>query len=277
MKIAIIGLGEIGGILTSQLIERCGVGQEELRLHDRNEGKRAALQRRYPGVETAAEAEEAVRGADGVFLCVQPPNIPELLRKIAPVLREGANVFVSSSNIRLAEAEAITGGKISKFLPTVNSAVGRGVIYAAHGQRVTREDAAFFEHLMDGLCGRLYVIPEEQFALLNNLAGCAPAFLAYFCQCLCKAAYFMQTEFSYDELEAMAVETLAATGRRMQEEGLTFEEVLTGVGKPGGITHTALSALTDCLPARAEELMRRSVRRHEEMDRLVSENARRAR
>lgn len=274
MNIAVIGLGEIGSMLASQLIERCGIRPEALSLYDRNKCKRDALRRQHPGVRTAPGAAEAVRGARYVFLCVQPLNIPAALREICPVLQAEANLFVSSSNAGLKDLEAVTGGKVSKFLPTVNSAIGRGVIYAAHGSKVTEEDAAFFKRTMDRLCGRLYEIGEEQFALLNNLAGCAPAFLSYFCQCLCQAAYSMQDAFSYEDLEAMMTETLAATGRRIQEQGLPFEEVITGVGKPGGITHTALSALTDRLPAGAEELMRRSVRRHEEIDRLVSEKLR---
>ena len=271
MKIAVIGLGEIGGMLVSQMIERCGAVQEELSLYDRNACKCDALRQQYPGVQAAAGAVEAARGARYIFLCVQPPNIPAMLREIRPVLGEEANMFVSSSNVNLAEAEAAAGGKVSKFLPTVNSAIGRGVIYAAHGRKVTSEDAAFFKSIMSGLCGRFYEIGEEQFALLNNLAGCAPAFFAYFCQCLCQAAYPMQSAFSYRDLEEMMAETLAATGQRIQEKGLTFEEVITGVGKPGGITQTALSALADGLPSETEELMRRSVRRHQEMDQLVSE------
>lgn len=271
MKIAVIGLGEIGGMLVSQMIERCGAVQEELSLYDRNVCKCNALQQQYPGLHVAPGAAEAVRGVRYVFLCVQPPNIPAMLREIRPVLREETNLFVSSSNVSLAEAEASTGGKVSKFLPTVNSAIGRGVIYAAHGHKVTSEDAVFFKSIMSELCSRFYEIEEEHFALLNNLAGCAPAFFAYFCQCLCQAAYSMQSAFSYRDLEEIMAETLAATGQRIQEKGLTFEEVITGVGKPGGITQAALSALADVLPSETEELMRRSVQRHQEMDQLVSE------
>lgn len=274
MKTAMIGLGEIGSILAAQLIERGGIAPGELSLYDRNDCKMEALLKQYPDVRGASGPADAVRGARYVFICVQPPYIPALLQELCSRLSQEANVFISSSNISLAEAEAVTGGKITKFLPTVNSSVGRGVIFAAHNRRVTAGEAAFFKDLMSRLCGRFYEIEESQFAILNNLAGCAPAFIAYFSQCICQAAYQTQTAFPYRELEAIAAETLTATGQRIQEQGLTFDEVISGVGKAGGITYTALSALSECLPGGMEELVRRSVRRHEEVDRAVSDGFR---
>lgn len=271
MKTTVIGMGEIGSILASQMIEHGVMAPADLFVYDRNQYKCDALKKRFFDVQIAPNLEAAVQKARYIFICVQPVSIAGVLKDIQSLLCEDANIFISSSNFMLSEATEVTGAKVSKFLPTVNSAIGRGVIYAAHNYKVTAEDAQAFEAIMRKICSQLYIVEEKEFAVLNNLAGCAPAFFAYFSQCLCQAVYERQHSFSYREVERIVAETLAATGQRMIEKDLTFEEICMGVGKPGGITYTALSALVDQLPASMSELVKCSVEKHGKIDQLISQ------
>lgn len=274
MNVAVIGLGEMGSMIVSRFIKHGLVLPSAVYVYDRNTDKREALEQTCPGIHAEGAVIDAVRQARYIFICVQPPHIPALLKEIKPYLKPEANLFISSSNVVFKEAEALYDGKISKFLPTVNSAIDRGVIYAAHNQKVTDGDADFFRRIMTGICGRFYEIQEPEFALLNNLAGCAPAFLACFCEYICKAVWAMQERFSYREIEEMFTETFAATGQRIAEQHMGFEQIVCSVGKPGGITDTALGAFREALPAVAEDLVQRSVQRHEEIDWIVSKGFR---
>lgn len=267
--VAVIGLGEIGGILAAGIMERCGIPEDKVYLFDRHPEKRAALAVRFPKAHYTETQQDALRSARCVILCVQPERLPEILPVIQRETATETNLFISTSNISVTSAEELSGRKVSKFLPTVNSAIGRGVIFAAHGERVTASERIFFRELMGKFCRRYYEIPECDFALLNNLAGCAPAFLACFCQCLCRMACSMQTSLRPEQLEELFCETFTAAGAWMEAEGLNFRDVAGRIGKPGGITCTAMAELEKGLPDTVSAMLCASVRRHEEIDKNI--------
>ena len=87
MKTAILGAGKMG----AWFAKFCREEGDHVVLADRNKEKLEKL-RQELGVE-AASFEDAVRGADRVMICVSIGAFEEVVKKIAPAVREGQPVM----------------------------------------------------------------------------------------------------------------------------------------------------------------------------------------
>ena len=102
-RIAIIGLGLIGGSIG--LAVREYLPNARTTGFDHDPAVRVRAEQRMLADRIADNAEEAVRDADLVILCVPVGAMGEVARKIAPALREGAVVSdVGSSKQSILEA-----------------------------------------------------------------------------------------------------------------------------------------------------------------------------
>ena len=102
-RIAIIGLGLIGGSIG--LAVREYLPNARTTGFDHDPAVRVRAEQRMLADRIADNAEEAVREADLVILCVPVGAMGEVARKIAPALREGAVVSdVGSSKQSILEA-----------------------------------------------------------------------------------------------------------------------------------------------------------------------------
>ena len=87
VKTAILGAGKMG----IWFVKFCRESGEEVILADRNDAKLARLGKEL-GVETADFAE-AVKKADNVMICVSISAFEDVVKKIAPFVREGQPVI----------------------------------------------------------------------------------------------------------------------------------------------------------------------------------------
>ena len=102
-RIAIVGLGLIGGSIG--LAVREYLPNARTTGFDHDPAVRVRAEQRMLADRIADNAEEAVRDADLVILCVPVGAMGEVARKIAPALREGAVVSdVGSSKQSILEA-----------------------------------------------------------------------------------------------------------------------------------------------------------------------------
>ena len=81
-KIAVLGGGQIGEALVSGLIA-AGFPAADVVVTNRRQARSAELEETY-GVSTTSDNEQAIAGADYVFLCVKPYAIIELLEGLHP-------------------------------------------------------------------------------------------------------------------------------------------------------------------------------------------------
>jgi prephenate dehydrogenase len=86
MKTAILGAGKMG----VWFVKFCRENGEQVILADRNEEKLACLGKEFE-VETANFAE-AVKKADNIIICVSISAFADVVKKIAPCVREGQTV-----------------------------------------------------------------------------------------------------------------------------------------------------------------------------------------
>jgi cyclohexadieny/prephenate dehydrogenase len=88
-RLAIVGAGLIGGSIARAAMERPGIAVEVV-VTDRSPEVLARVRELGFAHRIEADMAAAVRGADGVFLCVPVGAVAEAMREIAPALEPGA-------------------------------------------------------------------------------------------------------------------------------------------------------------------------------------------
>jgi len=143
MKLAYIGLGNLGGHLAASLL-RAG---HEVTVFDRN----PALADRHIalGARLAASAADAARGAEAVFTCLPSPAVSEtVLAEIVPVMAPGA-VWAEMSTLGRDDILRLAGLAQSAGLRVLESPVTGGVHLAGQGKITVLAggDAALFDEM----------------------------------------------------------------------------------------------------------------------------------
>src|SRR5699024_4023268 len=98
-KIAVIGCGQIGKALTCGLIASGVDGQDIVVTNSRAE-RREEFESTYK-VNTTDNNQDAVTGADVVFVCVKPYAIVEMFEEISDSLSDNAVVVSMAAAITL--------------------------------------------------------------------------------------------------------------------------------------------------------------------------------
>ena len=128
--------------------------------------------------------EIIAREADHIFLGVKPQMIVDVLKGIAPALKErkSAPVLISMvTGLDIARIQELAGGDypVIRIMPNMPAAVGEGVIfYACSGNCDKAQQEAFLRYMAPA--GKLFPLAEELHAAGSAVAGCGPAFAAIF-------------------------------------------------------------------------------------------------
>ena len=173
MKIGFIGTGNMGGALASAAARS---GEVEVLLANRTKAKAETLAERIGAVVSSNEI--VAREADHIFLGVKPQMIVDVLKGIAPALKErkSAPVLISMvTGLDITRIQELAGGDypVIRIMPNMPAAVGEGVIfYACSGNCDKAQQEAFLRYMAPA--GKLFPLAEELHA-----AG-SPAFAAIF-------------------------------------------------------------------------------------------------
>lgn len=274
-RVGIIGLGEIGGMLADGLLRQGCIRPEQLRVTDHHAGAAAALQARYPGVEAAADALRAAEQADVLIVSVQPAAVPVVLKTARSAAKADAVLWLTSSHFPDGILDRLWPGDAVTCLPTVAGRIDRGVVLAhVRSAGSADERKCQFESAVGLCCSRVVWVADRGFKVLNNITGCAPAFVAYIVQTFADAVAQAQNlcpdeadaRLAPETVDFMVREAFASTLALMDSRQLSAADLSDRVGSPGGITRTARLALEAALPEAMANLIRQSVRRHEAID-----------
>ena len=160
MKIGFIGTGNMGGALASAAARS---GEVEVLLANRTKAKAEALAERIGAVVSSNEI--IAREADHIFLGVKPQMIVDVLKGIAPALKERKSAPVLISMVTgpdIARIQELAGGDypVIRIMPNMPAAVGEGVIfYACSGNCDKAQQEAFLRYMAPA--GKLFPLAEE--------------------------------------------------------------------------------------------------------------------
>lgn len=197
------------------------------------------------GVRTLATSEEetanqqAVAGADIVFVGVKPVGIQDACRDIASSLPEQAVVVSVAAAVTVAMIEEALpqGQPVVRAMPNTPMTVGKGVVALAGGSSSNETDLEAVSALLSGT-GMVRVVSENQIDAVSAVSGSGPAYAFYLAESMAAAGEELGLEAGLARDLARA--TVAGAGVMLDEPGADPSALRTAVTSPGGTTQAAL-------------------------------------
>ena len=241
MKIAFIGLGNMGSLL-AQLVLKQNQGENLILLANRSPQKAEELARTFGG--QLASNQEVFEQADLIFLGLKPKQVLELLEEYQTIISQRSSLVLVSmaAGISLRDIATLAGKqhRYIRIMPNTPIAVGAGVISYSLAQQVTEEDRLLLEDLL-APAGLLVKLEEKDLDAATALAGCGPAFVYTFLEALADAGVKLglPRKLALD----MANQTLLGAAQTAQASQLHPALLRDQVTSPAGATIAGLASL----------------------------------
>ncbi|WP_147040653.1 pyrroline-5-carboxylate reductase family protein, partial [Microbacterium aerolatum] len=193
-SLAFLGAGSMGGAILHGVVAS-GIHVDGGIVATNRTAQKAASLDGLEGVtaialeDTPSGNTDAAASARIILVGVKPAMVPDLLREIAPSLREDAIVVSLAAGVTLATfAEGLGDGvRVIRSMPNTPATVGKAVTGLAAGAAATADDLALVRQLFE-LVGAVLEVPEEKIDALSTISGSGPAYVFLLIEELTKAA-----------------------------------------------------------------------------------------
>lgn len=248
-SLAFLGAGSMGGAILRGVVAS-GIPVDGGIVATNRTAEKAATLDGLHGVRAVALADtssgntDAAASARIVLVGVKPAMVPDLLREVAPVLREDAIVVSLAAGVTLATfAEGLgDDARVIRSMPNTPSMVGKGVTGLAPGAGVSGDDLAIVRRLFE-LVGAVIEVPEDKIDALSTISGSGPAYVFLLIEELTKAA--IGKGFTEADARLMVEQTFIGATALLESSGEEPAELRRRVTSPKGTTERAVAVLQD--------------------------------
>lgn len=245
---AFIGAGNMGGAIIEAV---CRFTEpENVTVFDRAAEKTKELSAKT-GCRIAANAEEAVKHAHFVFLCVKPNVLSEALRGLLPVLEECASrgdekvivsiaAGVTTNAVTAVLAEAGLSLPVVRLMPNTPVAVGKGLTLMSPVKNVLEEDIAMLQAALSP-GGEVSLIDEMYIDPSTPIFSSSPAYVYMFIEALADGG--VMAGVPRDKAQRFAAQAVLGAAAMVLETGKHPGELKDAVCSPGGSTIVGVEEL----------------------------------
>ncbi len=250
-KIAIIGIGIMGGALARGLAVSGLMQLKNLTLFDSHAAKSVELAASLAQLLTNSQDQdakvarsiaEAVAEADVILIATKPPVVAVLLTDIAPTLRPDQLVISIAAGVRIAKMEALAGdGKpVIRAMPNTPATVLEGATALARGAFATE---AHMQLALSMFCavGKAVEVEEKLMDAVTGLSGSGPAYVFMLIEALMDGG--VKAGLSRQTARLLAAQTVYGAAKMVLETNTHPAELKDNVTTPGGTTIQAVAVL----------------------------------
>ena len=249
----VIGYGHMGRMLVKGFLSSGALCPGEIVVASRSRESRDICAGAWPRISIAETNRELARRCRTIILAVRPQEIREVLCEIVPVLSRGEHLVSLAAGVSLEDLEALYPGPVTRVIPTVTSAIGKGTTLVCHGRRVGKDDARRVEGLFSSI-GNVMRVGEADLTAATLLSSCGPGLLAAIIEELAGAAA-RASELPPDRALVLATEMGAATAAYLRETGKAPGDLIGEVATGGGVTEAGVEGLRERLPGVFDEVV----------------------
>ena len=237
LKIAVIGVGNMGCALVRGLVEK-SVYPQNIIVYDVDPKKIAALKKDF-SVKVAKTGRQCVSLADVVILAVKPQIMQAAVDELASGVDKGALVLSIAAGLSIAKIEGYFKRPLSivRVMPNMPALVGAGMSAFSLGKRCTPRHRRITEAVLWAL-GTYEIVPEKSLDLVTALSGSGPAYFFLLAEKMIEAAY--EAGMKVDIAKRLVYQTAFGSGRVLIESGEDPETLIGRVASKGGTTEAAL-------------------------------------
>ena len=245
---AFIGAGNMGGAIIEAV---CRAAEPtSVFVFDRDSAKTEKLSEKT-GCRAVLSAEEAVKNAHFVFLCVKPNVMADALKEICPILKESAKIGedkvivsiaagVTKSAIKEILAEQGLALPVVRLMPNTPVAVGKGMILVSPEKELSSENLSL---LLAALApgGLTSLIEESYIDAATPVFSCSPAYVYMFIEALADGG--VMAGVPRDKAQSFAAQAVLGAAAMVLETGKHPGQLKDEVCSPGGSTIVGVEEL----------------------------------
>jgi pyrroline-5-carboxylate reductase len=233
-RVAVLGLGKLGGILVQAFLERGLVSPGNVRASVRHE-RRVSMLRDETGIEVGTDNRSLAEWADLLLLCVKPKNVIQVVSEIGSLLTSGQLVISVAASVSTVDIESSlpTRVPVVRAMPNTPCAVGSGMTAICRGRHANEEHLEQAKTLFEAV-GRSVVLDENHFDAVTGLSASGPAFIYIILESLAEAG--VKVGLPRDVATLLAAQTALGASQVVLETASHPALLKDAVTTPAGCT-----------------------------------------
>ncbi|WP_163322229.1 MULTISPECIES: pyrroline-5-carboxylate reductase [Draconibacterium] len=238
-KIAIIGVGNMGGAIALGLLKSGSVEASNISVSDRKE---ATLKNMSDlGISAYENNIDAAKDADVIIVAVKPYHIEGVINSLKPILSP-EKIFISIvAGVGIDALGEMAGNDIPIFRVMPNTAIALQeslTCISANGN--TEPYREYVVELFDKL-GKTIEIPEELMAAATVLSSCGIAYALRYIRAAMQGG--IEIGFSAEMAQLITAQTVKGATELLLQSGHHPEREIDKVTTPMGVTITGLNEM----------------------------------
>ncbi|ADQ15276.1 pyrroline-5-carboxylate reductase [Halanaerobium hydrogeniformans] len=244
MKLAIIGLGNMGQTILDGILKNNILVAEEIAAADKKfAADDFSLKNKYPGLYFTAENKEAVLKADYVILAVKPQIFSKVLSEIKTICDDKTIISIAAGIKRAFIEEQVPNNTgVVRVMPNTPALVGEGMSALSFSKKLAEKEKTFVKSIFKSF-GKIIEIEEEQMDAVTALSGSGPAFVYLFIEALSDAGVL--NGLDREKALKLAAQTVKGGAEMILQSKKHPAELKDMVTSPGGTTIAGLASLEE--------------------------------
>jgi competence protein ComER len=254
MKIGIIGVGNMGRMITEAIIDAKAVTPSSLTIANRTMLKALVLKNIYRDITVAKDASDVAKVSNLIFLCVKPLEMQRVIEDILPHLSEDKCVVSITSPVSVRQLESVIPCSVARTIPSITNRARAGVSLITFGDHCSVEWKERLQKLFRDISVPIE-IEDKVTRVASDIVSCGPAFFSYLAQRFINAAV-NETEIDHETANTLMSEMLVGMGELLKNQHYTLPTLQEKVCVKGGITGEGIKVLEEELGDIFEHVIR---------------------
>ena len=240
-KIAVIGVGNMGGALLKGMLRRSWARPENFIVSDSDTTKLETFSKELK-VKTTEDNKKAAKDADIILLAVKPQILDQVLEEIGGGLSSRQLLISVAAGVKTEHISSRVKKElpIIRAMPNISALIGESATAISRGKYASKEDMKLAHEILESV-GTVVEVQEYLMDAVTGLSGTGPMYVFLIVEGLSDAG--VKVGLSRDIANALSVQTLLGAAKMIQETKWHPAKLKDLVTSPGGTAIAALHSL----------------------------------
>lgn len=238
-KIAIIGVGNMGGAVAVGLLKSGFVPAANICVSDRKESVLNDMRER--GLNVAKDNRSAAAISDVIIVVVKPYHIEHVINEIKPELTVDKILIAIVAGVGIVDLEKMAGPDISIFRVMPNTAIALQESLTCISSNGNSDPHKQYVIDLFNQLGKTVEIPEELMAAATVLSSCGIAYALRYIRAAMQGG--IEIGFGAEMAQYITAQTVKGATELILQTGHHPEREIDKVTTPRGVTITGLNEM----------------------------------
>ncbi|MTG97438.1 MULTISPECIES: pyrroline-5-carboxylate reductase [Myroides] len=238
MKIAIVGMGNMGSTFANGFINSRFINPTDVLIYTRSK-KVLEDNRNIHKLSYRYELDSGIATCDIVILAVKPQDFSTLADDLKKFIHQDqiiVSVMAGVSIDRLKKDLLVT--KIVRSMPNLPTQIGKGMTVFTASEELDRKELFIIQNLINTTGKSVYVLEEHKIDAATAISGSGPAYVFYFMEAMIQAA--ISYGFEPSQAELLVKQTISGALGLYEANSLSTQDWIAKVSSKGGTTEQAI-------------------------------------